>query len=194
MYIYLDDKIEQYDEKAVALLLSKLPDWRREQAQNFRFLAGQRECAIAYLLLCKGLEENFNISSQPHFVIGEHGKPSLLEFPEIHFNISHCKNAVLCTLSQHAVGADVEQVRPFKEELARYTMNEEELRQINSCAEPAVRFTELWTAKEAVVKLSGRGLQDNIPDILKNAHSKGIRIDTHTFPEKGYAYSIATHE
>ncbi len=194
MHIYINDKIEQYDEDDVRRLLCQLPEWRREQALRFRHLTGQCECAVAYLLLYKGLQEEFNISRHPHFIIGPHGKPTLQEHPDIHFNLSHCKKAVLCALSDRPIGADIERFRNFDEGLAHYTMNSKEYAQISLAENPSIRFTELWTAKEAVVKCSGRGLQNNIPDILTRAQREGIVVRTCSFPEKGYAYSIANHE
>lgn len=191
MHVYLDDKIECLGEAEVARMLTLLPEWRREQAMRFKHLAGQRECAQAYLLLMQALREKYGITTPPHFQIGPHGKPYLTEFPLIHFNLSHCKKAVICVLHDSPVGVDIECIRPFKSSLADYTMNEEEIRQINSSAEPAVEFTRLWTAKEACVKLSGKGLQDGIKDILTNARCLNIQIETHQEPGSQYVYSIA---
>lgn len=193
-YVLLDDTIEQIDEAAVEQLLTQLPDWRREQAMRFKHLAGKRECAASYLLLCKALREKHGITQPPHFVIGSHGKPSLLEHPHLHFNLSHCRSAVLCAVSQHAIGVDVERCRPFKEALVRHTMNDEELAQIMQGQDPSMEFTKLWTAKEAVVKLTGKGLTHDITDILVQARHEDIHIDTVCLPHLSLAYSIAYHQ
>lgn len=193
IHILLNDKIEEMSETLVMQLIDTLPDWRREKALRFKHLAGKRECAVAYQLLQEGLREHYGIEDAPHFVIGEHEKPSLQEHPAIHFNLSHCHTAVLCALCNQPVGVDIERRRECKEALVRHTMNEAEQLLIRTSQDPAMTFTELWTAKEAVVKLTGEGLACNIPDILIDARNKGIHIDTHTNRDKGYAYSIATY-
>ena len=51
---------------------------------------------------------------KPYFMgEGKHGKPFLLEHPQIQFNISHCKNAVLCGIGSKPLGVDVETIRPM---------------------------------------------------------------------------------
>lgn len=194
MHLYLNDRVESVDAHALQSLLDSLPEWRHEQALRFKHLAGQRECALAYHLLCEALRTQYHILTPPHFTRNEHGKPTLLEHPHLHFNLSHCRVAVLCALHDAPIGVDVERIRPFKETLARYTMNEEEMQQILQSNEPALTFCRLWTAKEAVVKLKGTGLQGSIPSILTDARHEGIRIHTYEEDTKGYAYSVATYD
>ena len=57
---------------------------------------------------------------KPYFMgEGKHGKPFLLEHPQIQFNISHCKNAVLCGIGSKPLGVDVETIRPMRERVLR---------------------------------------------------------------------------
>lgn len=191
MIYKINDTIEQLSEQDVAELLLLLPDWRREQALRFKHLSGQRECAVSYLLLCQMLSKEYGISQQPHFIIGTHGKPSLHEFPHIHFSISHCREAVMCAVSSHPIGADIERRRTLKPALINHTMNENERVQIQQSSDPELEFTKLWTAKEAVVKLSGEGLSHNITDILDVASDNNIIIETSVNKENTYAYSLA---
>lgn len=193
MHILLNDKIEEMGEAEVMQLIDTLPDWRREKALRYKFLGGKRECAVAYQLLREGLCEHYSITEPPHFIIGEHDKPTLPEHPAIHFNLSHCCTAAICVLGDKPVGVDIERRREANEVLVHHTMNEEEQRLIERSKDPEMTFIELWTAKEAVVKLTGEGLGCNIPDILIDAQHKHIHIETHTDLQKGYAYSIATY-
>ena len=106
--------------------LSLLSEQRRQQALRYRHEFGQRACAAAYLLLLKALREDYGITDAPTFKYGEHGKPTLTEYPEIHFNLSHCREAAICVIDNYPIGVDIENIRPYKESLARYTMNDEE--------------------------------------------------------------------
>lgn len=182
--IYLNDDIAGFDLEAALPLLS---DQRREQTLKFKFEQGRKTCAMAYLLLCEGLRREYGIGEKPVFEYGEHGKPSLVGHPEIHFNLSHCRQAVICAVSDRPVGVDVESVREFHDSLVRYTMNDREVEQIARSSDPRWEFIRLWTMKEAVLKLSGTGISDNIKDVLT-----GLRhsIETVENRQRGYVYSV----
>ena len=110
--LYVNDHLQDFD---LALALQQLSGQRREQALKYRYEMGQRTCAAAYLLLCRGLREEYGITELPIFEYDEHGKPSIVGHPEIHFNLSHCREAAVCIISDHPVGVDVESVRPLKD-------------------------------------------------------------------------------
>lgn len=183
--LYLNDHIWDFD---LDEALSQLSAQRREQALRFKHEQGQRTCALAYLLLCEGLQKEYGITEKPLFEYGEHGKPVLVGHPDIHFNLSHCREAVVCYVNDQPVGIDVEAVRDYKESLARHTMNDEEMTLISASDNPALAFTRLWTMKEAVQKLSGRGLIDDMRNILKDLPSE---LTTTISPDGRYVYSIA---
>lgn len=192
MYLLRDD-IASLDEQQTERLLLALPEWRREVALRYKHLAGRRESATAYLLLLETLQQLYGINEAPHFVIGPHGKPSLLEFPHIHFNTSHCHKAVICAVGDAPVGVDIEGRRSIRDSLVDYTMNAAEKERIARAEDPEMEFLKLWTAKEAVVKLSGEGIQDNLRDILLLAKDKSISVHTYINTKKDYVYSLAHH-
>lgn len=188
--ILLRDNIDSVSDLQWQEMLRALPAWRREQALRFKFKSGQVECASAYLLLCNALQQQYGITEQPNFLIGEHGKPSLPDFPHIHFNISHCKYAVAVIVGCSKVGIDVERIRKYDKSLARYTMNDDEMDYIQSHPNPELAFTRLWTQKEAVCKALGTGITDQLQNLLMWAQNNGIH--THTNDDnvhKGYIYS-----
>lgn len=164
--VYIDEHIEEFDLQAA---LGEISEQRREQALRFKHERGQRTCVLAYLLLKMALRREYGITENPLFEYGEHGKPLLAGHPEIHFNLSHCREAVACAVSRQPVGIDVESVREYKESLARYTMNEAELAEIAAAERPDVAFTRLWTMKEARLKWSGEGLSNNLKEALADA-------------------------
>lgn len=181
---YLNDCIQELD---LAAALPQLSEQRREQALKFKHELGQRTCAAAYLLLCRALREEYGIEELPVFGYGEHGKPFLIEHPEIHFNLSHCREAVLCCVDNRPVGVDVESVRPLEESLVNYTMNEREAAQIHEAANPALEFTKLWTRKEAVQKLTGQGIGTRMQHVLER---EDVVWETKVADDGRYAYSI----
>lgn len=192
MAVYILDNLAEYSEQDLERDLNLLPLWRREQALKYKFMAGKRDCTLSYLLLCQALQKEYGISVQPTFLIGQHGKPSLAEYPHIHFNLSHCAKAIACIIANRPVGIDVESTdRKITPSLMSYTMNEEEQRQIAS--EPAA-FFRFWTQKEALVKLKGSGLQDHLHELLSSRNREGVEIYTKHHAEKGYMLSTAIEQ
>lgn len=181
--LYLNDDIAHFDFEAALPLLS---EQRREQALKFKHEQGRKTCAAAYLLLCEGLRKEYGITEKPVFEYGEHGKPSIIGHPDIHFNLSHCREAAVCVVSDRPVGVDIESIREYKESLVRYTMNEDEIAQITQSSHPEEAFTRLWTMKEAVLKLSGEGLRNDMKSVLTGRE----RIETHINKEKNFIYSV----
>lgn len=163
--IYINDKIYDFD---LQVALAELSAQRREQALKFKHELGQRTCVAAYLLLCEGLQKEYGIIEKPVFEYGEHGKPSLVGYPHIHFNLSHCREAVICILSDQPVGIDIESIHTFKQPLVDYTMNEDEAHQIEQAVRPELEFIKLWTQKEAVLKLTGEGISRDLKSVLLN--------------------------
>jgi 4'-phosphopantetheinyl transferase len=181
--VYLNDDIAHFDWESALPLLSAQ---RCEQVLKFKHEQGRRTCAAAYLLLCEGLRKEYGIGEPPVFEYGEHGKPSIVGHADIHFNLSHCREAALCVVSNCPVGVDVESIRQFKEQLVSYTMNDAEIARIHEAERPDVEFIRLWTMKEAVLKLAGTGITNDLKTVLTGQE----RIETTVNLEKNYVYSI----
>ena len=190
-HIAIKEDINLISEQELSEALAKLPEWRREKALRFKYPSGKAECACSYLMLCNLLQEKYGITAQPHFNIGEHGKPTLLEYPDIHFNISHCKAAIAVAVSNHPIGIDVECIGRGNEMLANHVLNDDELHKMKSAADPKAAFTRLWTQKEALFKLLATGITDDIKELLRR--HPDVCITTQTNTEKGYALSIARY-
>lgn len=188
--IYVNDQIDEINEKALEKALSALPEWRKAQAMRFKHVQGRKECAFSYLLLCRALEER-GILLQPTFLYGENGKPTMAELPDLHFNLSHCKVAVVCALSNCPIGIDVEKLGRYNERLARHTMNDDEMQEISTSEDKDVAFTRLWTMKEATMKLTGEGIGTNVRNVLR--HSSNIIYTTHVNKSKGYVVTTAEY-
>ena len=187
----INDHIAEMSEQQTEKLINSLPDWRREQALRFKHLQGRRECAVGYVELLRGMRQCFGISDFPSFIYNEHGKPLLKEYPDLYFSISHCKEAVGCFVSDRPCGFDVEYIRKAKPDLVRHTMSPEETESIFSNPFPDIAFTRLWTQKEAVLKLLGTGIVDDLHSVLKPEKLQGIELKTVENPYRNYIYTTA---
>jgi 4'-phosphopantetheinyl transferase len=93
----------------------------------------------------------------------DHGKPLVVGAPDLSFSMSHSGAVGLVAVARGAaVGADVEVVRPRRrlERLAARTMSPAEHDRWRAVApdEQLDAFLALWTAKEAQLKATGRGI------------------------------------
>ena len=182
--IYVREDIWDFDLESS---LREISEQRREQALRFKHEQGCRLCVLAYLLLKQGLREEYGIMDNPVFEYNEHGKPSIVGHPEIFFNLSHCKEAVACAISDQPVGIDVESVRSYKERLGRYTMNDEEVRDIETSEQPDTTFIRLWTMKEATMKLVVTGISKDMKSVIDTDKYKYTTVD-----RQRYIYTVCS--
>lgn len=185
------DQLAEMGEQQTEELIASLPRWRREQALRFKHLQGRKECAMGYSQLLHGLRERFNINDSPSFIYNEYGKPFLKGYPELFFSISHCREAVGCFIADQPCGLDIEYIRKAKPDLVRHTMSLEETEAIFSAESPDIAFTRLWTQKEAVLKLLGMGIIDDLHSVLETGNLLGIELETIENRERNYIYTKA---
>ena len=194
--LFLRENIDAITSEELEVAIAALPEWRRQKALRFKHEQGRKECAFSYLLLCQALREVYGITEQPSFAIGEHGKPELLfncqlsiVNYQLYFNLSHCKNAIACAVSSQPVGIDVECIGRYSESLARHVLSPEEFALVSSAPDPQIPFTRLWTQKEAIVKLTGRGIDDDLPNLLSKYNNVSLQTEEHL--DKGYVLTVA---
>ncbi len=174
--------------------LERLPRWRRQQAESFRFLTDRLQCAKAYLLLCQLLEEVAGEPvAAPRFVYGTYGKPHLADLPHLHFNLSHCAKAVMCTLGTEPVGCDVEEIPgEVDEDVLALCFSPEEQDLIRCSENPGVEFAKLWTRKEALLKMHGIGLADRLPSLMASPLAQQVAFQTVVCLRAGYVYTVCS--
>jgi len=189
--IYINDDIDGFSIQSLEECIENLPSQRKEVALKYKHELGRKQCVLAYLLLCKGLDSEYGITDKPVFEYGEHGKPTIIGHEDIHFNLSHCKTAVACAISDAPIGIDIESIRPVKESVIRYSMSDDEAKQIFESANPDIEFTKLWTKKESVLKLTGEGINDNMKSVLSPERLSNISVETTICDD--FIYSVSKY-
>ena len=98
----------------------------------------------------------------PSITTTKNGKPYFPDSPW-HFSISHTTHFAFCALSRHNIGLDAEEkgraVAPAM--VKRFTSDEEKGRLGD---DPQDAFLRLWVLKEALAKLTGKGIGNWMKD------------------------------
>ena len=191
------DHMHLCTDEAVREMLPLVSEQRRQQALRYSHTFGRFCCLKSYLMLLELLSAVYPEldTSKPEFGYTAQGKPFLLARPDIHFSISHTKNAILVAISDAPIGVDIEAFRSPSAALIARTMNATEQAAIAASAAatleppatPEGLFSAIWTRKEAVLKLRGTGIEGDLKHVLSGSEA----IFTRIFPRKSYAFSIA---
>lgn len=187
--IYLFDQLDLITSGDLTRMLQTVSEQRRETALSFRREIDRKLSVVAYLLLKFGLEKEYGITGNPIFSFGDNGKPFLKGHPAIHFNVSHCPQAVVCAISDEVVGIDVEEIQVFDDDTAQSVFNENEFHQIRNNPIPENEFAILWTRKESLLKCRGTGIIDGaLPDLLE--HCEEYHFQTREERDRRYVLTV----
>ncbi len=131
------------------------------------------EHTVGLSLLARALQDLYEIcipasEMEAHLETNRYGKPSLKDYPHIHFNISHSRQLAVCAVSSEVIGADVEEIRDYFPPVLRKVFTEEErlfFEHMSVSKEAAQEwFFRFWTLKESRIKFAGMGLAMALTD------------------------------
>lgn len=184
--VYIDDKPQEID---VVEVLSVVSQQRRDHSLRYRREHDRRLSLSAYLLLQKALRQEYGIFEPPLFSFTPQGKPLLRDHPDIHFSLSHCRQAAVCAVDSRPVGIDIESVDAYDPALVAVTMSGKEQEAIAQAPSPAVAFIRFWTMKESLLKFLGEELvAGQLPSILDT--SIPHHFITRENMASGYVYTV----
>ncbi len=156
--IYITEHPDRLDGSCLERSQELLSLQRMEHIRQYALESDRINGTVAYLLLRYGLEREYGIREKPVFEYRQRGKPYLKGYEHICFNISHCKNAVVCILSDKNTAVDIMDIRKISRGVIRHTCTEEEKKLLSSGRQPDRDFIKIWTRKECCSKFDGRGL------------------------------------
>lgn len=89
------------------------------------------------------------------------GKP-LLASGAAFFNLSHSQDKVVLAVAGCDIGVDIEKIMDFHEATVKKMFSEKQQEELSKREGTAKneKFTEMWTAQEAMLKLKGTGFED----------------------------------
>lgn len=165
-------------DKMLCRIIKLLPDYRKSKVLKHCQTQQRKASVIAFLLLIYGLRE-IGITAMPEFSYGKNGKPYLKNHPDIFFSISHCNESCMCVISNIEIGCDIQEIRPYSQDIALRVCCEDELTVLAECDNKATLFTEMWTKKESYIKQQGLGISDDTIQIntMKISNCTTFAID-----------------
>lgn len=193
--------INDFDEQQYAEMYRAANAERRARADRFRHEDDRRRCLCADMLARRMLAKaSGKAPEEIAFTIGYKGKPSA-NVP-FYFNVSHSGNYVLCAVSEKPIGADIEQIKPFRAGMVARYFTKDEAAYIwgdttpttETVTDPEIctRFYRTWTAKESYVKMTGTGISTDLSAVAFDPAAGtvcAIPLLTPDAPD-GYAASI----
>lgn len=166
--IYIADVSILKDASVFESFLKKVPEYRQKKAMSFKFDKGKMQSLGVGLLLQRACRDAGFNGADNHIAYGENGKPFLVDFPDVHFNLSHSGERVMVVISPFEVGCDVEIIKGDRGRLAERFFKPEEsawIKSFESLEAQSEAFYRLWTLKECYMKVTGRGMS-LMPDMF----------------------------
>lgn len=175
--LYLVRIPKPIEEPTFRFLLQFSPPEKQERILRQRVKQNADAMVVGAALARHMIFQVFHIPlSKQRIAYGPYGKPYLPDYPNAHFNISHSGQYVACAVSDRPVGVDVQEITPYRPDVAKLVCTPEEILQIETSPDPAAEFTTLWTKKEAYGKMMGCGID---PILLDHKGIESVLIKTY---------------
>ncbi len=140
-----------------------LNDEEQARGNRFYFPRHKRRFCTARAVMKTILSQYLNTSPMRiEFTYNHHGKPEVIHFQKLHFNLSHTEDLALLAIGKGLpMGVDIEQysARPY-DGIAQNLFSDAELSEfipLPDSLKPAA-FFHIWAQKEAFIKACGLGL------------------------------------
>ncbi|MBO4589151.1 MAG: 4'-phosphopantetheinyl transferase superfamily protein [Bacteroidales bacterium] len=190
--------LSSFDMRTVEECLKWFPQNQVERIASFSNSSRKIETAATYSLLVEMLQSNGLLKELPSIEYAENGKPFLTNYPDLHFNLSHCRLYVAVAIHRSPVGVDIECRRKVTPALIRRVCSDDEQLSISLSKDPDMEFLRLWTRKEAYLKYTGTGIVEPLTDIPPQASGLRSPITGHKSQVTGHwplvtGYTIKTH-
>jgi len=101
------------------------------------------------------------------FSENENKKPLLINQPNLHFNTTHSGEWLVFIFSNFPCGIDIEKIKwDFDfDDVMEYSYHPQEKEYVLKSSNPHESFFRIWTIKESLLKATGEGLIDNLPQL-----------------------------
>ena len=156
----------------------------------------------SHFFLRKAISEHLNIGIKKVDIIFEEGHKPYINSQSLDFNLSHSDNYFAFVIgfgANDAVGIDIEKIKYNLniEGIVNYYMHRLEVEYIfagEDNNQRHIRFFEIWTRKEALLKMIGIGLVDHLSEVNVITEYNNVMIevpdDFKSHGDKAYLYTF----
>lgn len=131
--------------------------------EHFAFEKDKTASLLAELLIRHEVMATLGIENTAiGFSYNPLGKPFLNGFPDYHFSVSHTDGCVAFAGSNKPVGIDVEKIAVHAPNIANRFFDPQEAQWIAESDSKELAFFDIWTKKEAYLKMLGTGLSRSL--------------------------------
>lgn len=189
--LYLEE--DEYSPDFQDMLLQFLPEAGKIRVRDRLNNTSKLQTVAGELLARYSIGQYLgNPGQEISLVFGKKGKPHIGNLQDVHYNISHSGNYVVCAVASSEIGIDVERIRKVNLRIAERFFSSSEIHDLMALGEEERMhyFITLWTIKESYLKAIGRGLtqhlnsftickKNNSYRLTGNAEAEGYGIETH---------------
>ncbi len=166
----------QFDELCSYITPDRYQRLRRflRREDQLRSLYAELLFRVSYSEIIESDRKNSNIN----FITNPYGKPIILDNKNIHFNLSHSGQYVICGISDSQIGVDIEQYGAYNPGIAQTYYHNLEYQKLKEQQEEnrGMYFYDLWTLKESFIKADGRGLHIPLNNFYVTMDENGAEI------------------
>lgn len=161
IFVYAIHNRDYKSNKDIDSLIPIISEEKKTRVERFILKEDKNRCILGEVLVRFVLWNYFNYNlCDIKFKYNEYRKPILYDNEDIHFNISHSGDWIVCGISDRPIGIDVEFITKDVDGIAQRFFVEEENTYINKQlpTKQYDAFFKIWTLKESYIKCIGKGL------------------------------------
>ncbi|MDL2246771.1 4'-phosphopantetheinyl transferase superfamily protein [Methanobrevibacter sp. OttesenSCG-928-K11] len=182
-------------------LMKYVSKQRIVKTNNFKFERDRKLSIGSEILLLYGLNK-LDITN-PIIEEDGYGKPYLLDFEDVFFNISHSFNYVACGISNKPIGVDIEYIKPIDFEITNMFFFKKEYDYILNSKNKNEAFYKIWVLKESFAKMMGLGFHlnpkeysvfdgENFTPYFKEKSLKKIKLNSWDISNNEYKLGLSS--
>ena len=156
-------------EASVCSLIDFLTPSELNRANRFYFNTDKNRFIICRTVLKFLLAEQIGLAIDTVIIeVDANKKPYLPSHPAVYFNVTHAADYAIIAIAKSTVGIDIEIINKDFDfnEILPTVFNASEIAEVINSSNKHFTFYKLWTRKEAIVKATGRGIDDGISEIV----------------------------
>ncbi|MBE5929222.1 MAG: 4'-phosphopantetheinyl transferase superfamily protein [Lachnospiraceae bacterium] len=166
---------------------------RKEFIKKLRFDKDKIRSILAEVILRYALWDNYGLTSEEILIEKtEYEKPYLKKYPNIHFNLSHSGEWVVCCVGDVSLGIDVEKMEDIDLDIMNDIFAKDEINYVMSHSDKGRlrMFYNIWTLKESYTKNTGEGLNASLKDIIFKLENEDISLFSQNNKNSNYSFRL----